>query len=204
MSNLSKLLSILLIITILLFGRSLIMDRPIYQGEIAMPIQIDIKGKKEMKHSGKEGEVELLQRAQYELKGVVKSKKKYSDFASQISEYDLTMAWGDLNKVEIDKFIRYSQSGRWYYYRYEAGTPVGADYISKHSANVHIIHKNNEVLNQIKKINEGDHIILKGYLVDVDFKNRDNVPLWKTSRTRNDTGDGACEIMYVEEVTIIK
>lgn len=203
MSNLSKLLSLLLVMTILLFGRSLIVDRAIYQGEIAVPVQVDIKGKKEIKHSGKEGEVELLRRAEYELKGVVKSKKKYSDFASQISEYDLTIAWGDLNKDEIDKFINYSQSGRWYYYKYSYESPVNADYISKHSANIHIIHKNNEVLNQVKKINEGDHIILKGYLVDVDFKNTNNVPLWKTSRTRNDTGDGACEIMYVEEVTII-
>lgn len=97
MTKLSKLLSVLLIITTLLMGRSLTLDKAIYQGEIAMPIQIDIDDE-EIKHRGKLAEVRLLQRAEYELTGVVKSKKKYSDFPSQISEYDLTIAWGDLNK----------------------------------------------------------------------------------------------------------
>lgn len=203
MSNLSKLLSVLIIITLLLFGRSLIVDKVLYQGEIAVPTQIDIKDKKEIEYSGKEGDVDLLPRAEYELTGVIKSKKKYSDFSSQISRYDLTIAWGDLNKEEIDSFITYSQSGRWYYYRYDSDSPVNSDYISKHSANVHIIHKDEEVLNQIKKINEGDLVKLKGFLVDVDFKNLNNVQLWKTSMTRNDTGNGACEIFYVEEVTFI-
>ncbi len=203
MTKLSKALSVLLAIILLLMGKSLIIDKNIYQGEIPIPVQIDIKDMNEISHMGKLGEVLIIPRAEYEISGVVKSKKKYSDFPSQISEYDFTIAWGDLNKEEIDNFIKYSQSGRWYYYRYAAESPVSADYISKHSANIHIIHKDKEVLNIIKNINEGDFIKLTGFLVDVDFDNGENNPIWKTSRTRNDTGDGSCEILYVEEVKTI-
>jgi hypothetical protein len=203
MSNLSKILIVLITIIVLLFARSIISDRPVYQGEIEVPLQSDLGDMKEIRHIGKEGEVILLPKAEYTLKGVVKSKKKYSDYPSQISEYDLTFAWGELNKDEIDAFIQYSQSGRWYYYKYKAGTPVSGDYIAKHSANVHIIHKDKNVLNQIKKVNPGDYVILKGYLVDVNFNKNQSDPLWRTSTTREDTGNGACEILFVEKVEIV-
>jgi len=204
LTSLSKLLSMLLLIAMILFGKSLIMDKAVYQGEIAMPIQVDIKEKDRIILEGSEGKVELIPRAEYSLTGVVKSKKKYSDYTSQISEYDLAMAWGDLNKDEIDSGISYSQNGRWYYYKYSPDISVNADYISKNSANVHIIHKDKDILKKIESLKEEDYIKLEGYLVDVDFKNPNNTSLWETSETRNDTGNGACEIMYVENVTIIE
>ena len=204
MSNLSKLLSLLLFIGVILLGRSLILDNVVYQGEIAMPIQTDVKGEDRMIHEGSEGKVELIPRAVYELTGVVKSKKKYSDYTAQVSEYDLAMAWGDLNKEDLDSGISYSQSGRWYYYKYSQDLSVNSDYISKNSANVHIIHKDKDVLKKIEAIKEGDYIKLEGYLVDVDFKNPNNTSLWKTSKSRNDTGNGACEIMYVENIITIE
>lgn len=204
MSNLSKLLSLLLFILVVLFGRSLILDNVVYQGEIAVPVQTDVKGEDRMVYEGSEGRVELIPRAAYELTGVVKSKKKYSDYTAQVSEYDLAMAWGDLNKEDIDRGISYSQSGRWYYYKYSQGISVTSDYISKNSANVHIIHKDKDILKKIESIKEGDYIKLEGYLVDVDFNNPNNSSLWKTSKSRNDTGNGACEIMYVENVILIE
>ena len=115
MTKLSKFLSAILLITLVLLGKTIVSDNTLYQGEIAFPIQVDIKDSEEIVHKGKRGEVGILPKAEYEIVGVVKSKKKYSDYPSQISEYDLTIAWGDLNKKEIDSFINYSQSGRWYY-----------------------------------------------------------------------------------------
>ena len=203
LSNLSKLLIVLITMILLLFVRQLTLEQVVYPDEIEAPLQSDLKAADEIRHIGKEGEVILLPKAEYTLKGVVKSKKKYSDYPSQISVYDLAIAWGELNDEENEDFITYSQSGRWYYYRYKSGTPVSEAYIAEHSANVHIIHKNMEILDQIKDVEEGDLIMLKGYLVDVDFNQDQNSSLWKTSTTRNDTGNGACEILYVEELTIL-
>jgi len=134
--------------------------------------------------------------AEYTIEAVVKGKKKYSDYPSQISSYDFILAWGDLNRKDVGKYIRYSQSGRWYYFRYFQGLPVSVDYIGNHSANVHIIHQDKDVLNEIKSIGKGEHVILHGYLVNVNFKDGP----WKSSLSRSDAGNGACEIMYVTSV----
>ncbi|HHX59790.1 MAG TPA: hypothetical protein GX707_03480 [Epulopiscium sp.] len=200
MSKQTKLLSLILIIILFFFGKAFIFNHSTYKGDIAEPIQTNIEDAPEIVYKGTKGVVGLFPQAEYELTGVVKSKKKYVDFSSQISKYDLALAWGDLNKKEIDDTISYSQSGRWYYFRYKADTPVSQDYISKHSANVHIIPKDKKVLKKIKKLKKGHLVTLKGFLVDVDFK-VPNASLWTTSRKRDDTGDGACEILYVEKIS---
>ena len=203
LSNLSKLLIVLITMILLLFVRQLTLEQVVYPDEIEVPLQVDLKAADEIRHVGEQGEVLLFPKAEYTLKGVVKSKKKYSDYPSQISVYDLAIAWGELNDEENEDFITYSQSGRWYYYRYKSGTPVSGDYIAEHSANVHIVHKNEKILDQIKDVKEGDFVLLNGYLVDVDFTENLSDSLWKTSLTRKDTGNGACEILYVESVTIL-
>jgi hypothetical protein len=61
------------------------------------------------------------------------------------------------------------------------------------------------VKKSIKKIKTGDHIRLKGYLVSITATDSKGTPYyWNSSTSRNDTGDGACEVMYVTEVNILK
>ena len=116
-----------------------------------------------------------------------------------MSVYDFALAWGDLNKKEIDQHIKYSQSGRWYRYRFPYDSPVSGQYIANHSANVHLIHKNEEILKKLKRSRKNHYVRLEGYLVSVNFQ---NAP-WRSSLSRTDTGNGACEIMYVTNVKII-
>jgi hypothetical protein len=66
-----------------------------------------------------------------------------------------------------------------------------------------INHKDKEILNEIRNVDPGDFVILKGYLVDVNFNKNHSDPIWRTSTSRDDSGNGACEILYVEEVKII-
>lgn len=195
-------LGILVIVMMLISGCGSSSANNTYTDEIAEPTQVDIKSE-EIIHSGSKGDVGLWPRAEFEVTGVVKSKKKYSDFTSQISEYDLVIAWGELNQGKIDSFIKYSQKDRLYNYEYDASCPVNDDYISRHSTNINVIHKNDDILNKIKDIKEGDQVRLKGTLVDVDFKEDTIVSLWKTSKTRDSRGEGSSEIMYVEEVSVV-
>ena len=197
MSRLEKLIVAGIVIFIFLFARSLMLDTQ-YQGFISDPIQLNLPNPEAVSIPGKDGEIKATLMAEYTIEAVVKGKEKYSDYPSQISSYDFILAWGELNKKEVGKYIKYSQSGRWYYYRYFQGLPVSVDYIGNHSANVHIIHKDKEVLNEIKGIDKGDHVILHGYLVNVSFKDGP----WNSSLSRNDTGNGACEIMYVTSVEL--
>jgi len=42
-------------------------------------------------------------------------------------------------------------------------------------------------------------VTLRGWLIDVDAADGWH---WRTSRTREDTGGGACEIIWVESVAV--
>jgi hypothetical protein len=171
-----------------------------YQGELPDPVQVDLDAPKSVYVTNMEKEVEVDFLAEYTIEAVIKSKKKYSDYASDISRYDVALAWGDLNSKEIDDYVKYSQRGRWYYYNMDNDCPVSVSYIGERSANVHLIHENNDILKDIRALDEGDHIKLKGYLVKVNFESGP----WTSSLTRTDTGDGACEVMYVTSVEVIK
>ena len=64
---------------------------------------------------------------------------------------------------------------------------------------MHLINKDRNIQNKIRSIGEDKYVRLKGYLVNVNFKDGP----WKTSLSRTDTGNGACEIMYVTSVEIL-
>lgn len=145
--------------------------------------------------NGKEVEITLID--SYEGNFAVKGVKKYeTDGAASVSPRDFLLVWGDLMQDDIEKEIKYSQSFRWYHYQYSAASPVSGEYISQHSANTHIIPANISVLKEVKKVSKNDYIYLKGYLANVHFDTGD----WSSSLTREDTGDGACEIFYVTEI----
>jgi hypothetical protein len=55
------------------------------------------------------------------------------------------------------------------------------------------------VRDQLLRTRVGNIAHLRGYLIDA---NRDDGFSWHTSLTREDTGDGACELMWVEAVEL--
>ena len=60
-----------------------------------------------------------------------------------------------------------------------------------------MIPANEWVKGKLKDLRIGDVIQARGFLVDVD---RDDGFYWRTSKTRNDSGNGSCEIFYVEQI----
>ncbi|MBU0707141.1 hypothetical protein KKG41_02080 [Patescibacteria group bacterium] len=74
-------------------------------------------------------------------------------------------------------------------------------------ANNHLIPANREVQKMIARIRIGDQISLSGYLVNyevTDDTKQKAIGQRSTSTTRLDTGNGACEIIYVTELEILK
>ncbi len=163
------------------------------------PIQEDIT-ERTIQYIDKNGQiVDITLFASYKTYSGVKGIKNYkTDGASSVSPKDFILTWGDLNDILVDEHITYSQSNRWYFYRYSSDSIVGESYISSHSANTHIIPENDSILKQIKSVKENDYILIEGYLAIVHFDNGD----WQSSASRLDTGDGACEILYVTNIEI--
>jgi len=143
----------------------------------------------------------------YDIEALVVSTKKYSgiSLADKLSDIDVALAWGKVAEYNDRIDFHWSQSGRWYHWRaksYEEIAPVGGEReVNVHSSNNHLIPMDESLRAAIKTIKKGDHIRIKGYLVNVDAVNRDMKTFtWHSSTSREDGGGGACEIIYVKDI----
>ena len=137
----------------------------------------------------------------YEGEFRVLSKENYSfGREAELSPVDFALGWGKMKDPQVYKQLSIRQSNRWYYWRYENSPPIPVNEISSQSANTHLIPANKEIAKQLAKIDPDNLIYLKGQLVEV--KSEDGW-MWRSSLSRDDTGNGACELMLVEEVRIL-
>ena len=144
---------------------------------------------------------ELTPRAHFQVVGRVLSRQTYNrDWQSEIAPLDLAIGWGELNDARVDSFVDWSQSGRWYYFRWELNGPYDGTYLSTHSSNIHIIPATESLEKVLLKLRKDDRIMLEGQLVDVEATNAEKHWQNQTSLTRTDSGNGACEILLVERL----
>lgn len=167
------------------------------------PIQKKSSGKIETTAAGYD--VTIKFKYSYDIEALVVHTKNYSgtSMVNKLSPKDLALAWGEAAEKNGDINFHWGQSGRWYHWSVnsEDTAKISIDAISKHSANNHLIPSDDIIRKQIMRIKTGDHIRLEGYLVDVRGEKDDGSwYTWNSSETRNDTGDGACEIIYVTKV----
>lgn len=119
---------------------------------------------------------------------------------AELSPVDFALGWGSMTNPAVYKQLSIRQSNRWYYWRYENAPPIPVNEISSQSANTHLIPATKQIAKQLKDIDQDDLIYLKGQLVEITA---DDGWKWRSSLSREDTGNGACELMLVEEVLII-
>ena len=62
------------------------------------------------------------------------------------------------------------------------------------------MHASDNILRVLKKVRAGDFLRLDGYLVFADGFIRGDEVHWHSSLNRKDTGDGACEVFYVNRI----
>ena len=96
-----------------------------------------------------------------------------------------------LNKLDI------SQSGRFYWYRWSNQPPIPHQEIINSSANMHMIPSNLEIAKKLKQVKKDDQVTISGWLVHASYLKGNGTYNWKSSTTREDTGNGACEVIYV-------
>ena len=143
----------------------------------------------------------ITELAEFRIKAKVLSKKNYyMGREADLSPTDLTLGWGNMSDESILEKIKISQSGRFYRWRVES-FPLPRREIETSSANMHLIPATDAVDSVIQEIRNGDIIELSGSLVKVE-SDSDGF-FWKSSQTRNDTGYGACELIWVEKLQIV-
>ena len=145
-------------------------------------------------------EYTITEIAKFDIKAKVLSKKNYrTGRETDLSPTDLALGWGNMSDESILEKIKISQSNRWYRWRVDS-FPIPRREIEIHSANMHLIPANDSVANVIGKVRKGDIIEISGSLVNVISNDGWR---WKSSQTRNDTGNGACELIWVESLQIV-
>ncbi|MBU2714026.1 hypothetical protein [Zooshikella harenae] len=142
----------------------------------------------------------LTEIASFKLKAKVLSKKNYSlGRETDLSPVDLALGWGRMSDESVINNITFSQSNRWYYWRTDA-YPIPRREIETSSANMHMIPANEFVEDALKSVKKGDIIQLIGSLVNVEANDGWR---WRSSVTRTDTGGGSCELIWVENFSIV-
>jgi hypothetical protein len=143
------------------------------------------------------GDTSLRTRAHFTLTARVLSREDYRfDGGAALAPVDFALGWGRMSDSAVLARIEISQSSRFYYW-HVSDFPIPRREIETSSANMHLIPADPGVRRAIDRVRPGELVHIEGFLVDAS---RPDGWQWHSSLTREDTGDGACELVYVEEL----
>ena len=135
-------------------------------------------------------------RAAFDISAVVAAAEPYGlDEGAFLSPVDLVMTWGRLPEEPYRSRVSYNQMARFYFWR-TRDADLDLRYIATHSANMHMIPADRNLRRALAHVGAGDRVRIRGLLVDVEAPHL----RWHTSLSREDTGPGACELVWVEEM----
>jgi len=163
-----------------------------------------------IKLSGPDWSASAKQVATYEIDGLVVGVTDYnsSNLYDRVVPRDIAIAWGDaaahndvINWQHGNREISSSYS---IYASWFINTP-NEELASQYSNN-HLVYENDSVKSKALKVMRGDHVIIKGHLVDLVITDpTDNQARYEltTSLQRNDYGDSSCEVLLVSSIQIV-
>ncbi|HET9445380.1 MAG TPA: hypothetical protein VFO35_03930 [Steroidobacteraceae bacterium] len=143
---------------------------------------------------------EVVGQARFSAEVRVLARERYRVGAlADVAPLDIAVGWGPMSDSAVLADLEVWQSGRFYFWQYEDEPPIPRRDIETHSANWHLVPADSSVWNKLRSLRVGDVVKLDGKLVNLE---NPDVGSRTTSLSREDTGAGACEIIYVEYATI--
>ncbi len=139
----------------------------------------------------------FIKRAKYAITARLLRKEIYRlDGGAGLAPVDLGVGWGPLSDSALLDQLEFSQMGRFFYWQpRKADFPLPTAVLVSHMAQMHVTPATKDLEARLKKLRPGQIVTASGYLVDVlgpgGFA-------WNTSLSRTDTGNGACELFWVE------
>ncbi|GAC1373425.1 MAG: hypothetical protein NVS3B3_00880 [Aquirhabdus sp.] len=131
----------------------------------------------------------------------VLSAEHYStDAGADLVPVDLALGWGQMSDTYVINQLNISQGGRFYHYSYKFPAPIPPNEMVTHSANMHMIPSNDLIEKQLKDVHKGQIVHLTGQLVEAKDLQKNWV--WRSSLTREDSGGGACELIWVKSLYV--
>jgi hypothetical protein len=145
-----------------------------------------------------QGDFRLTGVAHYSIRArVLDTKEYFAGPQAKLAPYDVALGWGRMSDQAILDQLSISLGNRFFFYRWQGRAPIPQSEIVRNAANNHLIPAGSSIRAAIRKLRVGQIVELSGWLVDVEGP--DNFK-WRTSRRRDDVGNGACELIYVEKL----
>jgi hypothetical protein len=130
----------------------------------------------------------------------VLARKEYgSDREADFAPLDLALGWNRMRDDAVLSQLDISQSGRFYRYRWSRDPPIPPDEIVRSSANMHLVPANDVIADALESVDTDERVRIDGWLVQIEATDGWR---WRSSLTRDDSGAGACEVIYVCAVTV--
>jgi hypothetical protein len=162
------------------------------------PPQQSVTGAEAFDHRG----YRLAPQARFEATGKVLGKRRYRwDSLADLVPWDLALGWGILSDEENLQTLRFSQGDRYLFWD-DWARRLPKPEVDRSSANIHVVPASPQVLAQLDSLPVGALVALRGQLVDAHDLQRPR--RYFTSLTRDDTGGGACEILFLEELRVLR
>ena len=167
------------------------------------PIQTPIKSEK-FEVYFKNKNYSIVPIYEYEISGLVVSRNNTTGFGdiyhdeNSFDTIDVCIIWGSNiqnTAFTIMEFWNVSWTCNWRY-------PRKIQFNHSEISNNHLVTDSNIIRKNINNIKVGDQIRIKGKLVN--YQQSDSNFIRKSSTTRTDTGNGACEVIFVEDFETIK
>jgi hypothetical protein len=143
------------------------------------------------------GDYQLTPLAEFDVEARVLSVESYrTDGGARLSPIDFALGWGPMSDTAVLEHFRVRQGGRFFSIHPDARA-IDLQTAMRNASNMHLIPADDGMKQRLTKVKPGNIVHLRGQLVSVlgpnDFT-------WTSSLTRSDTGNGACELFYVESL----
>lgn len=177
------------------------------------PIQTKVIGNEIIKFTRDDYEYELTPLFDYEINGLIAHKMDYTWFSihkrDSVFPVDLCLIWGDnvRNRVYQEKSVHFSQDFRFCLVNWTKDVGFNLSQMS----NSHLVINNEELEKKLKLLSAGDQVKIRGKLANIVATNLGQPGQydpeyfeWRSSANRSDSGAGACEVIYVDGLKILK
>jgi hypothetical protein len=173
------------------------------------PIQTGTRKESFTTHANDQ-EYRISPKYDYELDGVIVSYHNADDFSDSthhgrwkdfINLRDLCVIWGSNVESEVYREMEF-HNGTWTCWYAWPNSEVRGRFNESMLSNNHVLIDDEIVKDKLMRAEPGDHIRLKGMLVE--YSNPGNGFHRGTSVTRTDRGIHACETVYVNDFEIVK
>ena len=139
--------------------------------------------------------------ASYRVEARVLEKETYDSYPQdELAPVDLLLGWGPMSDSGVLEKMDFRIYNRYATWRWGGEPPLKKSEIARHAANTHIIPASDSVARQLDQIRIGSIVTIRGELVE--FKSATGPERVVSSLTRDDTGPGACEVVYVTSITV--